>query len=252
MTNFTSLPREVRDKIYHHMLVHESLTILSTPAFLKSSADFTVNRRTTRNMETGQRTILQQSYRLAKKPSEDPPNLAIFLINHQCYIEAREVFYTRNSFDFSQTTKTFDSVQNCSGFLQDRPKHSLKLIREIHLQLSEQLACPIWEQIRPFDIDFDLICYRLNKFGGLKVLGLRIEGTRVNNTISEMYRRLGGEYDVRIQMAEWTKQLCKINGLKGLALGLKGYHSMEEAMYFVQLLRARMVFGGDGIELTIL
>ncbi|KAF2814791.1 uncharacterized protein BDZ99DRAFT_184750 [Mytilinidion resinicola] len=71
----------------------------------------------------------------ASKPGRGRPHLQIFLTNKQIYEEAQLIFYSKNTFAFSE-------VPACAAFLHDRSPETLRTIRSIEFHVDEKIDPP--------------------------------------------------------------------------------------------------------------
>ncbi|KAF2793747.1 hypothetical protein K505DRAFT_375142 [Melanomma pulvis-pyrius CBS 109.77] len=177
---FLALPREVRDLIYDYLLVHDKVSVknvvIDPPpwvpekllhVFQTGLKQPVVRRQTWRlpadhvldptyveegelfeSVEPGKE--LQMSFKIA--PIRDKSsgieiepclNIHLMLVCRQLYSEAREVFYSKNTFQFTGDFR----IPTALAFLLDRTLESLSYIRSLELALTE--TC--WSHPDQFD-----------------------------------------------------------------------------------------------------
>ena len=151
MGELLKLPRELRDQIYRHALVHPKIEIhisnSNEPSNQLRSSWSSCNTMFCFScvscligLQYGHEKRCKQFHRLACKLWR--PNLSsmnLFFAGRQVYQESSEMFYAQNRFEFSDMR--FRVVTLCSAFLHDRPLRALQLIR--HLTLFEPLSLPV-------------------------------------------------------------------------------------------------------------
>lgn len=161
---FLALPREIRDLIYHHALVRETIpintaainyaqTTVRSPGFRNglmskypsrfahhyrriwtvASFDLDVDFGTYDLMDEPRNVQLTYQLHTSRRTfSRDIIDIGLLQTCRQIYAEAVKIFYSRNTFTFLD-----DGVPAAFAFLCDRPAASLRMISSIGLGLSE-------------------------------------------------------------------------------------------------------------------
>lgn len=162
---------------------------------------------------------LKQSYCLHAN-AEDSPVIALLSTNRQLYLEASEIFYAKNLFNFLTPIKAPDSMLNCQAFLEDRPDRCLAFIAGVDLLIGDH-GKPQCMQSGPEGPVFQSLCYKLSMKCRRKTLGLVIDLS------------LGYQSKADIISENWMEQLGKIKGLKELKVDMIGYGDAGDIAEFV-------------------
>ena len=163
MGDLLKLPRELRDQIYSHALVHPKIEVCISDSDdssdqLRSSWPSCNTRYCLScllGLQYGHDKRCKKFHRLTYKLCR--PNLSsmnLFFTSRQVYTESSEIFYGQKRFEFSD--QRFRVVTLCSAFLYDRPLRALQLFR--HITLFEPLdfsfstpyyvRCASWQLLR--------------------------------------------------------------------------------------------------------
>ncbi|KAH3910675.1 hypothetical protein HBI56_189680 [Parastagonospora nodorum] len=161
-TRFLDLPRELRDCIYELILVRDVIPVecaITNTRFPQGSEEdpeyctipplrapraqrrlwqipaFDMDLGYPDNDHTAPETV-HMTYQISKEPelaSLDGLNLCLLQVSKQVYTEASKIFYSNNTFSFTQDLR----LPTAFAFLCDRPAASLRMVRSIELALME-------------------------------------------------------------------------------------------------------------------
>ena len=233
MFDLMSLPAEVRIKIYEFGLVRDNIRTLPCQHFLEESSpgksdtgtDF---RLTVPPGKAVERQVLRSC---DIRPDGFPLLVNILLTSRKVYSEVWPIFYEKNAFSFAIRNNTQASVYACSLFLHERPYHTLRHIRELHLLFGRGPEYNLRASLGSEPCQN--LLRDISRHLSLRVLVLYIRG------------RLDDSPDHQRNERPWKEFLSQVTGLQELHMDIITCSTHEETIAFVKHMWSRMVVGGD-------
>lgn len=157
--------------------------------------------------------------------------LNIFLANQIIYHEASTVFYSRNKFDFGGGPDYSESLENVSGFVQDRSKHALAHLKRIRFGFGGNIRDKFQRGGWYYSPELKPLCETFANCCQLVELDVGIFG-------SCFYP----------DSHPCLQQLCKIKGLRNLQIWICGQSdngALESSLATIKTFRSQSLIDGD-------